>query len=1052
MPSENSSRSEPGAAFAHALTSRRGPTGLPGSLDVAYDRLMLELRLFKPTAESPRQYIYIKEFCIERRIGSGGMGSVYLAWSFSLKRRVAVKILFDFDGPQNGAIALQEAHCLARVNHANIVHVYEVDGAAPWCIATPKARATTPYAGEAAMIAMEYVDGSSLETWLATTRTWRTIVDKFVQAARGLAAAHRAGLLHSDVTPRNILVRTDVPESTVKLVDFGLSRSDGDPASDSQPYAASPPDPLSSDNSHSTASDGKKQPPRWAPELVVDMVCGTPGYSAPEQLQLGNTIDARSDVFGLCASMWYALATQLPYDPAVLRPGTTVEARIPLSIRRATWPRHLPRWLCEVLVGGLDIEPGRRPDSMDRLLEIIERRLARPQRFLRWVVVPLASALACLAIVAALLHQPVPEPFGRHDAGIETVWHADRQAALATAVGAHSELRSSWPELRHAIGEYAAGWERIRATIVASSEWTGDAKRFAGRCLLDARDEFDQILRSIVDAAAAPPQGGRAGSNLLVHRWIVGLRPPTVCRIPRYATATIATRGATTSGDDAWRDPYARGYQHYLAGRLDDASTAFTTALQLARNDPGGRARVQFRLGLVDLARSRADAAITHFHDALRLTADGSDPYLKLHTLTNLMIATADPIAGLGYYADARGILADTFAEDPAAVHEEAGNLHVRAAWAVGRAADTRRFKRCPIDCDDVKKPTASCEDTDGPTGQLAFQCALDLLDLAADGPCSSDLRALVVKTRTEALFKHGDLAEAEKVAQAAVALDDPDHPEKWSPLLYWTLGRVQLSREPTADGEVTLGRALKAHVAQGTADRASALDVLLLLSALADQRGDSIVARDLGERARAILEGQDIREHIPDAVQLFGRLGSLYLSAPVTRDAPLGIERLRRGLELAAGADLDETHTAIVLQMHGLLAHELLRGRRFAEAEDTLTAGMARENGRFPEERCELALLAVELAVQQEKFADASDRLARVTTLLSTLRQPGDLLEPWRDWLDARVRGPADRQARRLAENVLRRVDADPDLAAPFLDPTVIRTWLNPPPKRENQ
>jgi outer membrane PBP1 activator LpoA protein len=185
--------------------------------------------------------------------------------------------------------------------------------------------------------------------------------------------------------------------------------------------------------------------------------------------------------------------------------------------------------------------------------------------------------------------------------------------------------------------------------------------------------------------------------------------------------------------------------------------------------------------------------------------------------------------------------------------------------------------------------------------------------------------------------------------------------------------------------------------------------------------------------------------------VELFARLGSLYISASATRDPSLGIERLRRGLELAAGANLDEIHTALVLQMHGLLAHELLRGHQLTEAADTLTAGMARENTHFPEEHSELALLAAELALQQEKFAEARDRLARATTLLSTLQQPADPLEVWRDWLDARARGPADRQARRLAENVLRRIDATPALAAPFLDPTVIRTWLNPPKKRAN-
>jgi serine/threonine protein kinase/tetratricopeptide (TPR) repeat protein len=920
---EGPSERERAQAFAHALTSRRGPPGTPGSLDVAYDRLMGDLRLFPPTDDSPRKYIYVKDFRIETRIGSGGMASVYLAWSPSFECHVALKILFDFDEAQNDERALQEARCLARVGHPNIVHVYEVEGKAPWCIATPQQQANAPSSGWTAVIVMEYVDGLSLEAWLARPRPWRTIVSTFLQVARGLAEAHRCGLLHRDVTPRNILVRTE-PEIRVTLVDFGLSRVAHDTPSDSRPNAPAPPPddrprqaarPRKDDT---TASGSRPSLPLWAPELVVDVVCGTPGYSAPEQLAVGNTIDARSDVFGLCASMWHALADQLPYDPAVLRPGTTVEARVPLSIRRASWPRHLPSWLCELLIGGLAVEREHRPPSMTGLLRAVERRLARPQQLIRWIVVPLASIAATIAIAVALFYRPAHAPFGRGHAGIDAVWSAEREQALASAVAdAAPTLRDAWSELHHAIGEYAATWERIRGTIAASSEWTGEMQRHAGECLLAARGEFDQVLRAIGDAAASADDTADLG--LRIHRWILALRPPAVCRSPRYAIARAARTPDRPAPDPAWQTAYTLGYQHFLEGRLEDATLALTAAMSSAANDPGARARVHFRLGLVDLASSRSDASIAHFHDTLRLTADGSDPYLQLHTLTNLMITGDDPNAALGWYAEAQGHLADTFADDPAAVHEEAGNLHVRAAWAVGRAEAADRFVRCPIDCAELSRPLASCGDV--PAERRASQCAEDLLALAEAGDASFMLTDLIAKTRAEHLLEHGELAEAERVAQQAVDRDDPRRPATGNPMLYEVLGRAQLLRGRNKEAELNLRRALTAHEARGQADRAPAFPTLHLLSGLADHRDDLVAARDLGERARPILERLDRRSHVPEAVELYARLGGLYLGDPPIRDEVLGRERLRRGLERAEGATLDAAHTEIVRDMREQLA-----------------------------------------------------------------------------------------------------------------------------------
>src|SRR5262249_46608516 len=137
----------------------------------------------------------------------GGMGEVYAAQDEELSRRVAVKVLGGSLRGSPGAAQrlLREAQAMAQLNHPNIVTVYDVGSE-----------------GEELYVAMELVDGESLRHWLlAAVRGWPEIVRVFLQAARGLAAAHAAGIVHRDFKPDNVLVSRD---GRVRVADFGLAR------------------------------------------------------------------------------------------------------------------------------------------------------------------------------------------------------------------------------------------------------------------------------------------------------------------------------------------------------------------------------------------------------------------------------------------------------------------------------------------------------------------------------------------------------------------------------------------------------------------------------------------------------------------------------------------------------------------------------------------------------------------------------------------------------------------------------------------------------------
>ena len=144
---------------------------------------------------------------IVHRIGSGGMGTVYSAFDPTLDRTVALKVLHDkVESADAEQRLLREAQAMARLSHPNVVTVHDAG-----------LKEGRPY------VAMELIEGHDLRTWLRREkRGWREIIDKFVAAGNGLAAAHAAGLVHRDFKPGNVMVGDD---GRVRVTDFGLARA-----------------------------------------------------------------------------------------------------------------------------------------------------------------------------------------------------------------------------------------------------------------------------------------------------------------------------------------------------------------------------------------------------------------------------------------------------------------------------------------------------------------------------------------------------------------------------------------------------------------------------------------------------------------------------------------------------------------------------------------------------------------------------------------------------------------------------------------------------------
>ncbi|HEX8113371.1 MAG TPA: serine/threonine-protein kinase, partial [Kofleriaceae bacterium] len=227
---------------------------------------------------------------LERELGAGAMGVVHAAFDPDLERRIALKVL-------RGATAttqardrlLREARAMARLSHPNVVTVHEVGTA-----------------GGRDFVAMELIHGETLAEWLrAQPRPPAAILDAFLAAGRGLAAAHAAGIVHRDFKPHNVLRSRD---GRIVVTDFGLAReAHGAPAP-----ALDATLPLGAE----ITAGGSSSP--LAGLTVTGSLLGTPAYMAPEQWS-GGAVTPATDQFAFCVALWEALAGQRPY------PGPTLD-------------------------------------------------------------------------------------------------------------------------------------------------------------------------------------------------------------------------------------------------------------------------------------------------------------------------------------------------------------------------------------------------------------------------------------------------------------------------------------------------------------------------------------------------------------------------------------------------------------------------------------------------------------------------------------------------------------------------------------------------------
>lgn len=846
-------------------------------------------------------------YTIRAQIGSGGMGEVYSAHDPELDRLVAIKVLrpTTAQSPEARLRFQREAQAMARLNHPNVVAVYDVGAIA-----------------DTTFVAMELVEGPTLAAWLAETpRDVRAIVDVFIQAGRGLAAAHSAGITHRDFKPSNVMLG-----DRVRVVDFGLARPAGATTLD----AAAATTPLET----TVTGSGR--------------VLGTPAYMAPEQY-VSATWSPASDQYSFAVALREALTG--------VRPGQPGE------------PRPVPPWLRPILARALQARPEDRFPSMSALLA----ELSRPRGTWRWVA---GSALAIATVSAVAAWRASPPACTGAEERLAGVWDADRKAAVHAAFAA-----THLPYAEATFERVSAALDRYRSDWLDRHVGSCRATRVEGRqsealldlqisCLSRARSLMtaltgvwlDKTDRKVLDAAdgavAGLPAIAECGQDQAhLERLPQPANPVVVANIAAVRAQLDRARALHIAG--RWKDAQqlmapivaaadatgwlpVRAEAKYLEGQLSEAlgvsaaEAQLIEANQLAAAAHDDRVAAEALVTLVDFLAIRAASAqrallVADLAEAAIARA-GNDAKLR----SRLLRYRGDAYYTAGKFADAR----DAFTRARALATQEFGATSDEAVYSliklsgvanqVGENAESHRLAEESLSA-----------------------------TVARVGPQHPTVAGILVELGTAAYNVHDNEAAADYYTRALAITNATLGADSLSSGMVLTdLGGVEMARGHLPEARTMFERALAIRERALAPEHPLVAAALTNLSTVLQFEGENDRAYALLQHALAIM----LKAYGPDHPQVAHALAAIGESLLQKGELEEGLRYHQRAFDIRKQALGAANPLALESLLEVVVALQLLhRCREAYPLLSTIIAGLDQagadpSNGYDARARCEMA------------------------------------------------------------------------------------------------
>lgn len=834
----------------------------------------------------------VDRYVMLSHLGSGGMATVHAAWDQKLGRQVALKLLHS--GPfatEKHALRLhREARALAKVNHDHVVRVFDVG---EW--------EGRPF------ITMELVDGQDIDAYIeAHTPAPEAIVRLYIDAGRGLAAAHALGVIHRDVKGDNIFVGAD---GRARIGDFGIATMAGE-TGDSASLMERP-----------TGHDEMSLRNRVT---AAGVVLGTPGFMAPEQVE-GSAVDARCDQFSFCVALWQAVFGQDPF-PA----NDSILARFERMQQAPATPKR--RWpaLEQALARGLRFEAKDRHADMATLLVALDDVLMRPRR--------LAMAAGAAVIMAALGLSGIAA--ARHDP-------CDLRAAGAAVRGPPLSSSAS-PLLEAALTPWLARWTASAVAVCREDGLEEEVRAARLRCFEARRKDAIALVGLVVEGRVSDDAGVQAA---------LALAPPSSClddrqvspADPEGTAALAAARMALLTGEPATAESggmaalaRARGLGHDALvadaalvvgqaamhrGGLAEAEAALREGIAAAMTAGAARTEAMLWTSLVDLLgdkfkrREEARALLPWMEAAVRRFPGDVDLQGEGLIVRALMANEAEDRRTAAALATEAFVLA--LQRDPVSPHAVARATNLRTLWLAASGEQAQAISALREGVEIMRRSL--------PEHHIRFLALHNSLGLA--------------------LRRAGDIEGARRAFTEAVAIVEHQHRPADHEALHgvplMNLAALELVAGDTARARerATRAHALLVGSIGSASDRVSYADERLALVAAAEQRftdarrhANDMIARHATREAGGFLHGR--------GVVLAAAIDVEAAAAPKARGAGIAAARARLDAftttNNGARASVGLARAALALAAGDRAEARLLLAA--AEASDLAQTGSAEE------------------------------------------------------------------------------------------------------------